>query len=660
MPLRVRLNGNLITDDVYGLDNIEENYFYQPEIFTYLHEITGSIVFTGGSFALIRELLIGDICDSILIKIEDDSCGQYEDVYDGEINLTDVKWNLTQCTATVTISDRGIIGLIDDNKSVPVNLYVPSQKNGGGLPPVPQVLNIGFVDPTSSVAVITGRRGILVFEALLRIVNAISDNQISVRSNYFDPSVGNPLEAQKNCVLMAGKELRLGTGIAEITINYEDLIRDLNKLYCISVAFEIDSVSRERFLRIEPRAYFFQENPNGYLYREVNDVEQSVEEDIFYAMMDFGSFEASEIFEYIEKLSFLSHEKQRYHLGGQCNIDNTLDLVTATLIYDTNVIQRVLPVLVSGHDDDGYDDDVFIIHIFDAIPPAPHSFYGRLTALPYNPLEGYYNATFSPYSISQRWFGNVPFSIYQYLGGTGSEDAAAVNLNPQNTQLGGSYPPSLGVQYQWIDFPSTISDPSGNFHHAVIPDPAGYTGSISYYEAPVGGIYAVNLSLCIRWGFWQYVQFLVITPAGGIEYYIQPFNVFEGGTPQDPYGAGIVGIQPVWVENYCLQTSAIIPMQAGHRLCALLPYAMGIITDAEISVKSTFSGEFQNYDFNTVKYLRTKFEFPLPLGDRNTILSAPYGKQRMTFNNGSADGYLNNLKRNIESGKSSVEWLGSF
>jgi len=365
-------------------------------------------------------------------------------------------------------------------------------------------------------------------------------------------------------------------------------------------------------------------------------------------------------FDYIEKLSFLSHNEQKFHLGGQCNIDNTLDLRTGSLVYDTNVIQRVLPVAVGGLAADNWDDEIFIIHIFDAWAGAPLPYYARATPLPYNPNGIYFNDTFSPYNISHRWFGNVPFSIFSYLGGTGSNDAEAHNLNAQPTQWTGT-PPAIGAQYQYIDFPTDISDPSNNMLYSpfVNPDPANL-GNISHYLAPAGGLYAVDVSLCWRYGYIHYFQFLVITPAGGIEYYIQPWNVGEGNTPMNPYGVGSSVLHLVYRENLCFTASAVIPMQAGHRLVALIPYGMGMISDAEISVKSTFSGEFQNYDFSAVKYLRTKFDYPIPLMDRNQILSSPYAKQQLTYNGGEASGYLNSMKRNLQSGKTELEWLGSF
>jgi len=658
MPLRVRLNGDVISNDVHRIEDIEEEYFYQMEIFTYLHEITGSLIFTGSAYNTIRSLFDGNICEAIQISIEDDSCGQYQAIYEGEIYLSDVNWNLTECSARVSISDSGIIGLIDDNKSVPVNLYVNTLKNGGNWNPISVITDIGFVDPTSSFATANGRQGIRVFDALKRVAEVISDGQISVRSDYFDPTIGNTNEAQKWCVLMKGRELRAAEGITELNITYEDLMRDLNKLYNIAVGFEIDQSTGERFLRIEPKSFFFKENENGYYFEGVPNVEQSVEEDLFYAVMSFGSYEPASQFDYIERVLFLSHEEQKFHLGGQCNIDNTLDLITGTLVYDTNVIQRVLPVAVGGLADESWDEEVFIIHIFEPTPPNPHIYYGTFTLLPYNPARGYFNDHFSPHQVALRWFGSVPFSIYSYLGGTGSNDSESINLNPQFTQIFGA-PPTIGAQYQWLDFPTDLSDPSNNFSHSPIVNPAGFGGNISHYTAPAGGLYKVELNFDFT-GWWQYVQFLVFDAAGALQYYINPYNAFEGGSPTDPYGGGIIGLQLQQATNLHIQTSAIIPVETGSRITALLPYSLGTITQAEISVKSTFSGEFQSFDFSSTKYLRTKFEFPLPLADRNEIFAAQYAKQRLSYNGGDVNGFLNKMKRNLESGSTLIEWLGSF
>jgi hypothetical protein len=144
-----------------------------------------------------------------------------------------------------------------------------------------------------------------------------------------------------------------------------------------------------------------------------------------------------------------------------------LDLRTKELIYDTNVIQRVLPIVSTGGlGDDSYDEEIFIINIFEAhipdppAPPPPAPYFAYLTALPYHGAAGYFNSHFSPYEISLRWFGAVPFSIYNYLGGSGTNDVEAHGLpNSQPTYIGGQ-PPSSGYQYQYIDFAAIDSDPA--------------------------------------------------------------------------------------------------------------------------------------------------------------------------------------------------------
>jgi hypothetical protein len=660
MPLRLKINTELITDDVSGLEDMEENFFYQKEIFSYIHEITGDFVLKGTNYHFIRGLMINDICSEILVKIEDDACGQWEEIYEGVVYITDVKWNLSECEAHISITDTGIIGLIDDNKSVPMNLFVPTLKNGGQWDPPAIETSIGFVNPQNTFATADPRRGMWLFDALKRLVELISDGQISVRSDYFDRSVGNSDDAQKSCILMSGEELRTASGSSDITLKYKDLIGDVNKLFNIAVGFEFDQALGEKFLRIEPKSYFFQDQGGGYRFEGVNDVEQTTEEDLFYAVIRFGSYEPSENFDYLENVAFLSHDDQEYHLGGQCNIDNTLDIRTQKLVYDTNVIQRVLPTAVGGLGDQNWDDEVFIIQLFEPTPPNPYLYYGFATPLPYNPSNIYFNTFFSPYQISQRWFGNIPFSIFSYLGGTGANNAEGYNPNAQPTQSTGT-PPALGAQYEYIDFPQDISDPNNNLNYSPManPDPTNL-GNISHYQAPSGGLYAVDVSFCWNYGYWQYFQFLVINPAGGVEYFVQPYNIFEGYTPLDPYGIGTAGVQLEYEENVCISVSAIIPMQAGHRLVALVPYAMGRLSDAEIDVKATLSGEFQKYDFSATKYLKTEFDFPVHLEERNQILNSPYLKQELTYNGGRVSGYLSMMKRNLTSGETRIEWAGSF
>jgi hypothetical protein len=671
MPLRLIINDQPFIDDVSGMEQLEQNYFFQKEIFTYLNEITGSVTLTGAAYRYLRDLMFENICEDVVVKVEDDSCGAYQVVYEGVVYVTDIKWNITKCEASMSISDAGIVGLIDDNKSVPVNLVIPYLKNGGQTNNIQQVQDVGFVNINNTQQTATGRNGVNLFHAMQRVVEVISDNEISVRSDYFDPAINNQghlQTPQKWCVLMTGKELRLGNHVSFPILEYRELMRDVNSLFNISVAFEIDESTFEKYLRIEPKAYFNQKDEIGYRYEDVDDIEQSTEEDLFYAVMEFGSFEPSEhksdpAHQFLEQTSFLSHDHQKYHLGGQCNIDNSLDLRCEKLVYDTNAFFAVLgdefgtPVPNA----DQWDDEVFIIH-YTSLGGSPFTFYAVRDLIPYAPTYpltwGYYNAIFSPYQTSLRWFGNIPFSIFSYLGGTGSYDAAAYGYNIQPTYQTGIYPPALGRQWQYINFPFETSDPANALHFSPVsnPDPSN-TGSISHYIAPAGGMYEVSVDFCFT-GYLEYLAIWVIDPSNAIQYYIFPYNSDEGVNPLNPYGAWSIG-NLRQVTNECVSVSTVIPVQAGNRIFITLPYAMGQISQASLSIRSTFSGQFQQYDFSATKYLRSKFEFDIPLSDCNQILSAPHLHQQALFNGGVVVGYLDNFKRNFETGKTSIELLGS-
>ena len=673
MPIRLKINDQPFIDDVGGLDQLEENYFFEKEIFTYLNEITGSITLTGGAYRYLREVMFENICEEVIVKIEDDACGQYQVVYEGVVYVTDIDWNITKCEAKMSISDAGIVGLVDDNKSVPVNIYIPTLKNGGQTTPINQVQDIGFVNFTNDQGTPAGRNGVNLFDAMKRVVEVISDDQISVRSDYFDPSINNQgwqQTPEKWCVLMTGRELRLAEHSTSPVLEYKELIRDVNRLFNIAVALEVDQATKDKYLRIEPKSYFFRNNTNGYRYEDAYDIQQSVEEDLLYAVMEFGSFEPAPStddanYQYLEKSAFLSHDHQKYHLGGQCNIDNSLDLRCEKFVYDTNVMFTVLSgeFGVAAPNADAWDEEIFIIHYRQPLGVQPHAFYGVQDLVPYAPVYpityGFFNATFSPYQTSLRWFGNVPFSIFSYLGGTGNYDAEGYNPNPQPTYQTGAFPPALGRYWQYINFPTDVSDPSNALNYSPVINPdAANTGSISHYTAPSGGLYQVSVDFCFT-GYLEHLAMWVVNPSGGIEYYVLPYNVTEGNNPLYPYGGFSIG-NLKYVTNLCASVSTVLPVQAGNRIFITLPYAMGVISQGSINVRSTFSGQYQQYDFSATKYLRSKFEFDIHLSDRNEIFAQPYAIQQALYNGGDVKGFLDVFKRNFQTGKTSIELLGSF
>lgn len=647
--LKIYIDG-VYKPNVGGVDSWKEVYYFNEPIFSYMTEISGEIVFFGDDFNELREMAKTNICQHFTVKIEDAAANRV--LFDGRALVADVQFNITKMMARIEITDSGIMGFIDNNKKIELALDVPTSKNGEQLPTMSTFIT-GLVDPQSTSAV-TDRRGYNLFDVLNHAIRFMSDNQLQCASDFFDPSIGDPDEIQKNVGIYTGQELRQGGGVSFATINYEDFINDINSLYNIAAAFErIDDVN---YLRIEQKQYFKQTNQNSFGFDDVDEINQQTDENLFRTNVVFGSNESTPSFDYLEDTTFLSHNNQTLHLGGQCNLNNEFLLNTTLLVYDTNVIQRVLPASVDGENDDGFDDDVFILSTFDGISGR----FATLTELPYTyspPLGGFFNATFSPFNVSNRWFGDIPMPLFSYLGGTGNNDAEATNTNTQ-----GIYSPNTNPSYQqFILFPDEISDPSNSFDTTTIPNPV-QTPAISHYTVPVGGLYTINYTGQFI-GIFRYIFVIVFDPSGTTSYFVPGFDVFIEGTPTNWWpSASIPPITESQSTNGLIDTnfSVVVPAQQNSNICIYMPSADGDIQNANLEVLSNVSGRFQEYWFNDTEYAISQFTYPIATLDRELIFASPY--TRFLFNSGKYKnfGYLQKMERSLQTGESSIELRGKL
>ena len=643
--LKVYVDG-AYRQDIAGLDTIKENYYFNDEILAYIREITGEIVFLEGLFTETVLAAKANICNEASIEIVDEGCGTT--IFKGKTLYSDITFNQTTCEAKVEITDKGIIGLIDNNKKASCNLNAAKSKNGIDLPAITHLTDIGFVDPTSTVGV-TGRDGIRLFDALDRLIRFCSDNALSLRSDFFDSTVAPTTDEQKWAVLMTGNELRLADQATYPEISFEDLIQDINKLYNVAMALE-----DEFYVRIEPKAYFKNKTVSGVRFDSLNRIEQQSDPKLFYTNVVYGSNETIEDYSYLEDVTFLAHDSQKLHLGGQCNLPSELQLNTKEIVYDTNVIQRVLPASVTGQNDDSYDGDTFLIVVMSGSSPN----YGRLTQVPYSALAaGYYNDSYCPYRVSPRWFGEIPFSIYTYLGGAGNNDAEAYNNANQNINA-----QIATTNNVFADFPLEISDPSNNFGNSVINHPFPYAGNVSHYNSPSGGLYSVNVQMSFV-GEMNWMFFVVLTAAGAEQYIGGAYSAVIGGPPPDP--TFDIGVLPTLTPSQTngiidINASLVVPMAIASNLVIYMPLANGTISNAQIQVNANVGGKFQGYDFNDSDYMITDFEFDIATSDRNQIIASPYDKFAYSNEHYSNHGRLISMEREVESGKANIKLAGKL
>lgn len=646
-----------------GAEDVKQILYYQPDIRGYIEEITGQILLVGGAYNYCRNLFVENICHSVDFRLMDGAIVLYR----GIVYLSDVRWNITKRTALIEVTDNGLMGLIDNNRQIEANVSIGTSKNGVPITPAPQYGTIGLVSPDSSSGV-NGRQGYLVYDVLKFFIQFMTDGEVSLLSDFFNPAFGDSAAPQKNCVILNGNEIRLGDQAVQPIISFGDLFIDLAHLFDLRMVTE--QVNGVPYIRIEDSGYFTQSGTIAYSFQYPEMIEQSLTEGLFNAAVRFGSYKSDVETEdnYLQQLPFLGHRDQSYHLSGQCNLNTVLDLRTQALIYETNIIQDVLPVSAGGSDNSRYDDDVFILHIQPSVGPTANNYYGVFTPVPYNTFIGYYNATFSPFQLAPRHYGSIPYSIYGYLGGTGGLNAAGNNGTATQLTTSAIWP----GQPTPLQYSNITADPGSHMNFGAVPNPFSFAGAFPYYEASVGGLYRVTAQLKFM-GRMDYVLFVVFDSLGNEEYTSYGWSIVNysysgNGIPPEDYAIyGVIGVSTdsliynpdrPWVD---IVASKLVPVSMGSRVAVVLGTDTGEIWDSSFTIESTFSGQFQEYSLRATDYMTTMFSMPTDVAAWESIRNARFDKFNvLTGQDGQIMGNMAKITRTLLTEATEIELAGAI
>ena len=632
--LETYLDGNLVNEPI-GLDEVSEHLYYSEELSAYLLEVDGTVTFTGDEYTYIRNIFDTNVCASIDIRITDPENNEIN--FEGIINVADVQFNPSRKLAECEIQNNNITAKIDNNKSILCNLTAGKTKNDEVYSVTQQTVTI--YDPTG-VNTVT-RQGIRIFDAFSSIITFISDGELGFVSDYFDYNTNT--DPQAYSVLMTGEELRTGNDNFP-TISFTDLFNDLNALENIALAFESDTNE----IRIENKDYFKQ-NTSSVTFQNVNELAQFLATETLYAKVTFGSAKVLGSFDYLQDIRFNGMQQEEYHLGGQCNTDTELKLSLNAIITDSNVIQDVLPTgSMGGSANDSYDDDVLIIH-------CDSSNEVVLTQKPASATDFYFNERFTNRNVALRWLGQIPQSIYAFLGS--GNDGCFINLSAdQNNPT----PYSEGLQCDQ-ESPLPYNDVNSNYeidtrYFPSFPVPPFDTTATNlmtagFYTAPANAVYSFEVDAVVEFAnpnftpsfFFQRMatdtldgareviddSAMTVTPLGG-----NTFRVFGGG-------------------SLYLNTGEYV----GCSFIATAP-PQRIYAGSTFKVYDPLGGAWQTYDAANVFNIENQLTFPINVEDWKSIKALPYEAFRITYNDGSTQGWLKDISRNLKTGKSEITLLG--
>jgi len=633
--LKVYLDGNLVPEPI-GLNEISEHLYYSETLISYITEVDGNLTFTGDEYDYIRDVFNNSVCATIEIRIlaEDN----FDIDFEGLINVADVKFIPDRKFAVCEVQNNNITSRIDNNKSIECNLTAGKTKNDIAYSVVEQTITVP--DPTDTNTIT--RDGIRIFDAFTSIITFLTDGEIGFVSDYFNYNTNT--DTQVYSVLMTGKELRTGSGNFP-TISFEDLFNDLNGLENIAMAFEDGSI------RIENKDYF-KKQTSSITFDNVNDLAQSLATETLFAKVSFGSFQTLGQFDYLQDIRFNGMQKEEYHLGGQCNTDTELKLEMRRIITDTNVIQDVIPSAggMGGNNNDNYDDSVLIIH-------CDSSNKVQLTEKPASSgTEFYFNDRFVNKNVALRWLGQIPQSIYAYLGA--GNDGVFIN---QTTNFAPSGPTLLGYSGTQ-ETPLPYNDVNGNYQVAnryfplfsytpqYIIDSVGTPGaggsifnnnmSLGIYTAPANGIYSFEID--------------VLSPLRQQGFFAR----MKGNS--NSAGWGCIFIDSVAEgSEWRYFGGATFYLDAGDYVGFSIDGGLyNYYAESTFRCFDPLGGAWQTYDASNVYNIQNQITYPIAIEDWKTIKQDPYKSMGITYQSGVTDGWLKDIKRNVRTGTSEVTLLG--
>jgi len=626
--LRVYLD-DILVDEPIELNEISEHLYYAESLSSYVLEVDGSITFTGSQHNYLREKFDNNVCYEATIRIFDDE-NESIDFY-GVIKVSDIDFKPDMFLAVCEVQNNNITAKIENNQSIECVLNAQKTKNNIDYSVTTQT-DITIYDPTG-INTVT-REGIRIYDAFASILTFVSDGELSFESDYFNPSISS--NEQAFSVLMNGQELRTGSNFSP-TISFKDLFNDMNSLENLALAYEDGTI------RIENKDYFKQQT-SSVTFENVSDLSQSLATESLYARVKFGSSSTLDSFDYIQDIRFAAMGQESYHLGGQCNTNTELDLRTVKIITDANIIQDVIPSAggMGGNANESYDDSVLIIH-------CDSNNEVVLTPKPASATDFYYNDRFTNRRVALRWLGQVPQSIYAFLGGQLNQ--AYIN------QVGNDVPPSSLYGFAPTqESPSPWNDPNGNYAVQTVYFPTiaqdGYLEGggalfnsqmqLGIYTAPSNGVYSFEFDVtCDRPNVFIHKMYSG-TLAGAADGY-----VFEG----DALGNNIY--QTIGGATFYLNAGEYVGVRA-----------LGIGGAGIYYANSTFrafdpnGGTWQTYDASRVYQIENKLSYPINIEDWKTIKLLPFQSILLTYQTGQTNGWLKDISRNLKTGKAEVTLLG--
>lgn len=343
--IRLILNGVECTNSPNGLQDLIESYGWNDDFMLFIREMSGTIECFGDDFDYLYGLLKNDPCTVLPIELQEYSNGQYNQIYTGQLFMTDIEFDADNRIARFELTDDNFAGLINNNSDINIPFALARTKYGQVNAAL--VLNTISFNNFANTQVYSNSAATL-YSCLDYAAYFCSNGMVRFYSDYLQNN-----SDLNYYYLLSGKSIRLNEVGSQInTITTRDLYRDITRIFGLIGIVEKQTDGTYR-MRYEDFTYWRNLGQGG-IVEKFKDVKVRTNKDQFFQAVRLGSAQSLEQQPVIGWMQL-----DDFATVSDCNSKDVLDYQSQKIVYDGYVIDDIL-----SNGTDQYDMNVFLAHNF--------------------------------------------------------------------------------------------------------------------------------------------------------------------------------------------------------------------------------------------------------------------------------------------------------
>lgn len=579
-------------------------------------------------------------------------------IHAGTIFHSDIEFTLINGAINFRTEDRGFYAMINNNKSIEVNLNQNQSKNQVYIGVCPS-FNLDMHKVSDGTIYPDAREAYKLYDVIEYMIKFMSDDRIGFESDTF--GVGGIYEGY---CMVAGHEMIEADGTISPRTSWAKLVDNLVKRF--NVRFAMVGTLEQPVLKCESYEQFYSGSISYTIPTIPDEVVMKVDTSAIYSGVNVGSedYESTSTLTFPDVQYLISFKEENFYFKGTNNIDRTLDLVGSYVISNSSI--EVVLEQLSGYEN--YDEKQFIIHYDTA---TDQTIATNWSAVPNVYL---YNETLNNINILSRWASAFPNEVISNFFNTNTARFLAVNT----VWLGyryftDQYIGSQGGTLDWgvirFDNDYSYGYDNGSNYGDTTPQGTTVSQSASFYTAPVGGLY--NFAALVKVSHSYFSGGTTLIGYRWHEYYIKIINSttgqeFTSSAHRTPASYGF--------EDFDLSVSCTSYLNAGETMEVRLyvriesagSYSNNRRVSWAINPNSYFTSNGVDIGGGTLtpanpeqfKAVKVAFTYPVTLADYFTIRQSKEGLIKVPISSTKAiNGWVENLKFDHSSGEASFNLI---